>query len=244
MHLDLICLGVGKGSSHVVNGETSSAFCLRRDGAPWLLVDCGLGVLRACLAMLGVFPPRIFITHNHTDHAGDLPTAINYYAPHIYGHADVLEFVRLHRLHDGPITHRRLIEAAVWTAADADGALDLGDGFTMQLRRSSHEYTCYGFVLRYDGTPLLGYSADSAFDEAHYAAITAAPLAIVDGRESGGAQHATFAEIDAYAARVPETTLRVIHHGEAAYHDDAEPPYHFHAPNVRLLAVGACLPLL
>eukprot|EP00929_Paragymnodinium_shiwhaense_P088598 TRINITY_DN4890_c1_g1_i9.p1 TRINITY_DN4890_c1_g1~~TRINITY_DN4890_c1_g1_i9.p1 ORF type:complete len:187 (+),score=23.73 TRINITY_DN4890_c1_g1_i9:80-640(+) len=92
VQLELVCLGVGVGKSMVYDGQPSSSFLLRtRDryggvqqvagqeekGQGILLLDCGLGVTRACLQHVEAVPPFIYVSHNHTDHAGELPVVLS-----------------------------------------------------------------------------------------------------------------------------------------------------------------------
>ncbi len=73
MFIDLICLGVGAGKSMVYEGQCSSAFILRVNLQPVLLLDIGFGVVRQCLALAHCIPRHIYVTHNHGDHAAELP---------------------------------------------------------------------------------------------------------------------------------------------------------------------------
>jgi len=75
--LSVIALGVGAGASSVYDGEASSAFLLLdSDGEPLLLLDAGLGATAAALRHCGRLPRHIYISHNHTDHAGELPVIL------------------------------------------------------------------------------------------------------------------------------------------------------------------------
>jgi ribonuclease BN (tRNA processing enzyme) len=230
--LELLCLGVGKGASYVMRGITSTAFALLHQGQPLLLVDCGAGVVLSCLRHMGTIPRRIFITHNHHDHTGDLNVLL-YDAQqpyHLYGHADVLTLVQQHRMHDAPEAQARGIARHVWHPAAEDGTLDLGDGLSMAIFPVQHGYVCYGFVLALRGVPLLAYSADTGYVPAIYDRLFTAPTVIADGRERGGAYHAGFDEIEAHAARFPSVRCCVVHHEDAQHT--------FAAPNVSLLREG------
>ncbi len=240
--LDLVCLGVGKGASYVLRGLPSTGFALRVDGRPELLIDCGAGVALSYLRRVGgMFPPRIFISHNHHDHAGDLPVVLSSLVgtrPAVLGDGDVLEIIREHRLHDAAQTRQALIEEVEWVAADGQGRIALDtilSGLSLQLFRSRHFYPCYGFILERGCEDLLGYTADSGFDEEVFKRVTRAPIAIVDGREQGNADHASFEEIEAFAGRMPACSIGVVHYEETTFG--------FAAPNVRLLEPGDVIPL-
>jgi ribonuclease BN (tRNA processing enzyme) len=223
-----------------MDGQPSSSFALRVGGDPLLLVDCGLGVVQACKRHLGGVPRHLYLTHNHADHTGELPDILVFFQPHVYGHRDVLNIVRTHRLHDSPQNQAELIASATWVEADAEERLHLRlalpVALTMQVFRSPHSYLCYGFVLSYAGRPVLGYTGDSGYDEAYYAAITQAPTVVIDAREGSPHDHGPFEAVDAYAGRVPACTFWAIHHGGSQYRPAA--------PNLRLLEEGMVVPLL
>ncbi|CAK0811884.1 unnamed protein product [Prorocentrum cordatum] len=70
------CLGAGAGVTHVYHGEPSSAWALEYRGRPLLLADVGAGVTSSALRQLGQLPSTILVSHNHTDHAGELPVVL------------------------------------------------------------------------------------------------------------------------------------------------------------------------
>lgn len=74
--IDMICLGVGAGKSMVYEGHCSSSFVLRIDREPVLLLDIGFGVVRQCRALVQSIPKCIYVTHNHGDHAAELPICV------------------------------------------------------------------------------------------------------------------------------------------------------------------------
>ncbi len=51
--VSLMCLGIGTGSSYTMRAITSTGFALLVDGAPYLLIDCGLGIALACQKHFG-----------------------------------------------------------------------------------------------------------------------------------------------------------------------------------------------
>jgi ribonuclease BN (tRNA processing enzyme) len=82
--LELIVAGCGAGATAVYDGAASSTFLVgarRRDGhdgttTPCLIIDLGFGAQRAISALChGSFPSHapIYISHNHSDHSGELP---------------------------------------------------------------------------------------------------------------------------------------------------------------------------
>src|ERR1700722_299979 len=104
---ELVCLGVGKGATAVYSNKTSSSFALRHraTGECVLLIDMGLGSIFALQTYLSgipnVKPRQTFISHNHTDHSGELPVYIANEAlsstVRILCHTDVQPRLRQHR---------------------------------------------------------------------------------------------------------------------------------------------------
>ena len=75
--VEIMALGTGKGATAIYKGECSSSLLLLLNNEPKLLIDIGLGVT---LQYQTLFPllllPPIFITHNHSDHSGELPVVV------------------------------------------------------------------------------------------------------------------------------------------------------------------------
>ncbi|MFQ3658297.1 MAG: MBL fold metallo-hydrolase [Anaerolineae bacterium] len=232
MTLELVCLGTGHGTSHALEGLPSTAFVVQRAGEPWLLVDCGTGVIRSTLAQVGKLPRTLFITHNHLDHSGELPYVAKALGgrPRVLAHPDVIELLQTVRLHDAPTDQERMIAQIDWVAADEQSQITLEEGWRFTLHPAQHGYTCCGFVLWRDEQPLFSYSADSGYNAAYYDFLSRAPIMIVDARPNGGQYHASFAEVETFAAAHPRHTLRVVHHGGVQHA--------FNVPNVALWQVG------
>lgn len=232
--LDLVCLGVGRGTTYIWRNEPSSALALLVDGQPELLLDCGSGIVQSCLRNLGgVVPYTVYISHNHDDHAGDIGGILfrSDGRQSVMGHPEVLRYVKEYRMHDAPesVTYTN-ISVAEWCEADAENTIHWRHDLSFHLTRSVHAYLTYGFVLRHAGVPIFGWSADSAYNEALYTEWTQAPVAVLDGNRQGSSEHASFADIDAFAKRVPHCQIGVIHHAGAQHT--------FESPNVRLLREG------
>jgi ribonuclease BN (tRNA processing enzyme) len=237
MTFELICLGTGNGTTHVFEGMPSTAFAALKDGEPWLLVDCGTGVIRSALERLGRLPATLFITHNHLDHSGELPYIAKALdaRPRVLCHSEVLRLLQDVRLHDAPEDQQRMIGQIDWVTADEHQQIWLEDGWRFDLHSAQHGYTCFGFVLSCHDQPIFSYSADSGFDAAYYAFLSRAPVMIVDARPNGGRYHAALEEVEAFAHQHPNHTLRVVHHGGIAHT--------FRAPNIALWQTGERLPL-
>lgn len=231
-------LGVGKGASQVYHGETSTSLVLERDGIPLLWIDTGLGSTRACLATTSALPAHILITHNHSDHAGELPVILAVEHKHgkrptVIAEAGVARRLRNARLaehHDWLAPE----ELASWqdVPLQGDTTLDGLDGLTVEFRPGKHVERCAGFLLRWHGVPLLAYSGDSGFFPELYEFLMAAPCVFLDMRPHGNANHAALADFDpAWRHRA-----HIVGHGidEAGRND---------WPDLPLCHAGQCIPI-
>lgn len=197
--LSLHVLGSGGSASHVYDGECSASMVICRDGQPVLLIELGPGTTHECLRRFGILPGHIIISHNHTDHAGELPVVLRVECKagrrlHIHAEQEVVRRLKTHRMAE----HHDIVapdELAVWhpVAAGATGALF--DDLSLEFIRGVHsEYSC-GMLLKRDGKPLLGYSGDSAFSEQLYDRLREAPLVIYDARPGLSRWHASFEQV-------------------------------------------------
>lgn len=219
MELSVCCLGTGRGATAVWEGEPSSAVALLFDGRPVLLVDVGFGVVRACRHWLGTVPDTILITHNHSDHAAELPVVLPLAAaagrrPRVIAAPAVVERLQRHRLHELRSTGRPLADFCELVAAD--GPVTLAEGLTITLLRARHSEPSCGFMLWDGDRPLLAYGGDSAFSTAYYARLFEAPTVILDARATGNAEHAGFGAVAAYIAAYPDTVVRITGYGTRA----------------------------
>ena len=69
MNWTLRFLGVGSAAAVELG---SSGAVLERDGAPWLLIDCGPETLTRYEQAYGATPRAVYLTHTHMDHVGGL----------------------------------------------------------------------------------------------------------------------------------------------------------------------------
>ena len=233
--LTIQCLGIGRGATNFKTGDPSSAYVIKRYCRPILLLDCGAGVGRSALKLLnGSLPSDIYLSHNHTDHTGDLPLYIATWPKQaerisLFGHEAVLEIVRSHRLHELSSLELQPSDAVSWNPADTENKIEVA-GLTLELFQSAHNYLCFGFRLYDKGSLLLGWTADSRFKQDIYKTVAAAPTAIVHGRDAPSGDHASFEEIDLFAINYPNTQFYVSHYERSKYA--------FSAANVTLLKIG------
>ena len=69
-------LGVGGGADAVYHRRCSSALLVLKHDQPYCLIDLGLGVTAALGDHGWSIPERLIISHNHSDHAGELPVVL------------------------------------------------------------------------------------------------------------------------------------------------------------------------
>lgn len=217
--LTLYCLGTGRGATAVYGDGTSSAAALLANGKPILLIDAGFGVVRACTAMLGGIPDTILVTHNHSDHAGELPVILSteskaHRCLNVIVGPMVAPRLREHRLHELTSTGHPLADFCDLTKAD--GPIELGDGITIELLPARHSEPNYGFILRRGDTPLLAYGGDSGFCETYYRQLFAAPTVVLDARAQASAEHAGFDEVAEFLHGRPDTDVRITGYGVSA----------------------------
>ncbi|CAH1274277.1 Hypp5286 [Branchiostoma lanceolatum] len=210
--IQLLCLGTGKGTTAVLTGEPSSSMVVLHNSRPVLLVDVGLGVTQSLLHSISPekFPGAMFVTHNHSDHAGELPLVLGGTAQRrllagqpkvkLLCGPKVLEPLKVHRLSE-MASQMQPDDAADWLICDPEGDpvyLDDVKHFKLQAVESQHDLPCYGFMLYYKDELILGFSADSGFKAELYDKIFEAPTVVVDGRTPSSKWHASFDEISAY----------------------------------------------
>ena len=186
MKLELLVLGAGQGAAHVYDGGCSTGMLLTDAGSPLLLIDAGFGVTRACLEVCGSVPGRIAVTHNHSDHAAELPVVLRVEQARgrrlaVYAETEVARRLKLHRLAE----HAEIMgpdDLADWHSADAGVRLPLERGLEIEFVTARHSEHCCGLLLHAGEQTLFGYTGDSVVDEALYARIATANTRLYDAR--------------------------------------------------------------
>jgi len=218
-----VCLGIGNGSTHVLKGLPSSAFVILKNGNPYLLIDCGLGIVKSYADLFGLenFPNRIYISHNHTDHTGDLPVILalrlkDKKHTNIYGNKEVVQIIKNYRMHELLVNESTIDDFALWEE-DAEGVIKIDENVSLILFESQHSYICYGFSFYVNDNRLLSYTGDSGYNDNLYEQISGSPIIIADGRDKGSFEHASLEQIDEYASTNKNSTIYVVHYEESQY---------------------------
>lgn len=209
-------LGTGAGASYVYDGLTSSSFMLLQDGEPFCLIDLGLGVGRKVVEDYQAFPNTIVITHNHSDHAGDLPVVLRVELArankcHVIAAKPVAERLQQHRVaeHNEQLAP---IELADWSAVESGEIENIGHGLTIEFFPGIHSELSFGFVISdQHGRKRLSYTGDSRFETNLYQSLAQADVFIMDARPQANPWHADFSQVEAW---VTEQTY-IIGHGLA-----------------------------
>ncbi|CAF1180368.1 unnamed protein product [Adineta ricciae] len=225
---DVICLGVGKGATAVYFDQTSSSFALvrRSTGECILLIDMGLGSIFALQKYIKDFqikPRQIFISHNHTDHSGELPVYIANEAlkslVRIVCYVGIQSRLRHQRCAELDSSTTDLFHNVQWITCDESQDVDLDSGdpnskLKIRVHQSQHSELCAGFVLYENNQAILSFSGDSGFNVPFYTFLWTAPTILVDGRQTTTYEHASFDEILNFhkAKSIPRQVL-VYHYG-------------------------------
>ncbi|EAR59569.1 MBL fold metallo-hydrolase [Neptuniibacter caesariensis] len=210
----ILILGIAGGAGYVYEGHCSSSFLLLKGEKPVCLIDLGLGVTRTLTQYGYSLPDTVIITHNHTDHAGELPVVIRVEESkgrrlNIAAATPVSERLKHQRMAE----HNDLYPAetlANWLSLPPNERSDLTDDLQIQFIEAKHSEKCFGFKLFLKGidTPLLGYTGDSGFYPSLYQQISQCSVSIFDARPNGNEWHAGIDELEAY-----QRTSYIIGHG-------------------------------
>ena len=235
VRVELLCLGTGKASTHIYYGEPSTGFVIIQDGEPVLLMGAGLGIVRSCVYYCKKVPDTIYISHNHSDHAGELPLLLSVEAgkgrrKKVVAETQVMTRILNHRLgeyHESiELSNRKLSDLADFVDCPEQEMTSVTANLSIIPYRSQHSERCFGFVLFYMNRPILGWSSDSGFEPNFYQQIsTQTPVLILDARQTGSYDHAAFDDVIEFerklaaacdAAGVTRTAIYVTVYGTQA----------------------------
>lgn len=201
--ISLLVLGVAGGAGHIYDGSCSSSFLILKNNEPIVLVDLGLGVIRALKYYGYSLPDTAVITHNHTDHSGELPVVLRVEEAkgrllNIVAAASVSERLQKHRMAE----HTELYQPsdlANWISPESEVEIPLLDDLAITFHPTQHSELCYGFVIsRLSGikkTPLIGYTGDSGCLPSLYKKISRCMVSVFDARLKGNKWHAAIEEV-------------------------------------------------
>ena len=215
--VQILPLGVGSGTTAILYGEASSSFAIMVNNECRLLVDLGFGVTRSALHYLKTMPTNLYITHNHLDHSGELPVIWQIQAKagkklSIWSALEVeskLKNYRLNETYQEGINYDELID---WHTANIAGFTIIDSELKIKIRKSQHSEPCYGFILFYMGKAILSYSGDSGYDTAYFDWLGESPQVIIDARNNGSYDHASFDQIIEFKKR-HSSKIYIIHYG-------------------------------
>jgi len=224
-NVELIPLGTGKGATAVYSGEPSSSFVVRVSQKNILLVDVGIGTTAQCLKLCGDIPSNIFITHNHTDHSGELPvlSIVEYTKKkqkRIIAGPEVIERLKQYRFHELVSSGIDINNVVNWEIAPEGKKIKIDNSISLATYRAKHSEICYGFLLYFGDEAILGYSADSGYDEDFYKKLCQAPVVVLDARSKSSKEHASFDEVLDFKYRFPKTKIYITGYGKASEHPE------------------------
>lgn len=199
---ELQVTGTGAGASYLYEGLCSSSFMLTENGKPFCLVDLGLGVTQKVLETFGALPQNVIITHNHSDHAGELPVVLRVEQAKgnlltVFAEAQVAQQLKTQRLGE----HLEVAKAddlADWQTPQETQPIKFYQDLTITFYPGIHSVRSCGFMIRKQGHPVLAYTGDSIFNSDFYQCLCVADVFIMDARKHPNQWHASFAEVLAF----------------------------------------------
>ena len=177
---------------------------------------------------------NVFVTHNHSDHSGELPVVISVEAMKgntIRIFSQRLVSKRLRELRCAELFSctalAQLEKHTEWICCDESVRVPLDTPckwhklprLWIQVLRAQHSELCYGFLLfrtdNQDDQPILAFSGDSGCDHLFFDQLWRAKMLFLDGRKVGTWEHAGFSEIEDFYQRkqLLDRTVYVYHYG-------------------------------
>ncbi len=211
--IELVVLGSGAGASYLYDHLPSSSFMLLANQQPFCLVDLGFGVTHQVLQQFKTFPKQVIVTHNHSDHAGELPVVARVELAQgrklqVFAEQEIAERLKSHRLaeHADQFSPEEIID---WVTPPIAKRTPLAHGLEISFYPGKHSEKSCGFILYQANHPIFSYSADSQLDEAFYTILNKAETFIMDARPQSNAWHADFTEIKPWL----QTHRYILGHG-------------------------------
>lgn len=218
--ITLMPLGTGKGATAVYDDEPSSSFVIKVNDECRLWVDTGLGVSPLAIKTCGSVPKNIFVTHNHSDHAGELPVLLIVEQTakrklRVISGPEVNERLIAHRIAELYSTGLKAAEIADWVAAPEGRKIKVDGDLSLIAYKGKHSEVSYGFVLFFRDSPVLGFSGDSGFDRDFYQKLSTARTLVLDARQGATAEHAGFDEVYSFGTTF-KGRIFVTHYGKTS----------------------------
>ena len=217
--LEISIIGVGGGKSGVYDGESSTSWTLLENGNPIAIFDLGIGVTNRYLGYFKKIPERIYISHNHSDHSGELPVVLAVEKAmnndlKLFAHPEVLRRLEQHRLHELLSATPDITSYFSAISCEEGRKIPLKGEVYIETIASIHSETCFGLYLYRKDDLILSWSADSAYNKVFYDKLWEAPTVILDGRINGNKEHAGFNEIERYISQNSKRDVYVLGYGK------------------------------
>ncbi|MEM7276503.1 MAG: MBL fold metallo-hydrolase [Pseudomonadota bacterium] len=195
---------------------------LTENGRPLLQVDAGFGVVRTFRKNFSEPSCPILITHNHSDHAAELPVlgALLYKAgirEALLAEQSVLTRLVEHRLHELRSTGLSLDSFFDFHAINGPEKHSLTRDFEIELIHAKHSERSFGFILYHEEKAIFSASSDSGYSNSLYRKLSQAPIVMLDGREQGNHDHASFSDIETWAGENTDIDVWVTGYGICDY---------------------------
>lgn len=217
--ISTLVLGGGAGVSHTYSGIPSTSLVLEYSRQPMLMIDVGFGSTLRCINEFGYIPKFIFITHNHSDHAAELPVILaNELARGrkitVIAEKGVASVLRKHRLAELYSSNRTAYDYASWIELEENSPRDVKKlGLSLTAIKAKHSEPCFGLVARWRAQKIFAYSGDSGYEPCHYQKLKGAESIFIDARAVGSKEHASIDDVKAWTKSSGETSVFITGHG-------------------------------